>query len=1074
MSVWLALWLFFGIGIAGYRAAAQSSTADVLGTVTDPTGAILPGAKAKVTSLATSETRAATANGGGEFVINSLNPGHYKVEVTANGFKTFVVPDLLAAAGDRARVDAKLTAGAVNETVEVHAATPLLQTDSSTVGTTLTENSVQDLPLDGRNFVQLAQNTAGANQGPPHGLTSGTRADDRRMSSAISVNGQSDIINNEMIDGADNNERFIGSLGIRPSIDAISEIRIQTNDYTAEAGRTAGAVINIVTKSGSNQFHGSLYEYFRNDVLDATNDVVQPQAGVPMQKSELRQNQFGGSLGGRIFKGKAFFFGDYEAFRLVQGLTQSANTPSYQELTDPLYSDLATTYGLTAVSPIAQNWLNLFPKPPVTSTCEVCFYTSTQNRTQFSNIFDVRLDQNLNSKNLLFERFSYNNVATFTPDIFPQTTVAGKNLYGGGNFGLFAGPAVDLAFNFQVNYMHVFSPNLLVNLLASYLRVDLQSYPLNYGSNGDAAFGFPGVNTGNIETSALTPMDITGYGTVGDGFSLPLNTVDNTFQYAGTVMWSHGKQNIKMGASLIRRQMLNAESTIGIGLVLEPFGVPQANLAAFLGGIGEYELRENELDAPHFRMWESGYFMQDDIRLNRRLTVNAGVRYDIFTPFTEIRNRISNFDPNKNELVIASSSNRTAGVATRYVNVAPRLGFEQSFGRNFVLRGGFGISFFPANIAALASLKNQPFISSFTGFYAPLSSGLPVPSTPVLDPINHVPTDGSGIGSNIYPRNPTAYLEQFNLLLQKQIGENVLTAGYVGMLGRHLPNSTLDGNTVAPGQTAANEPYQPASGVGTIGPIAQQLTNAASSYHALQATFERRFSHGIAVDVNYTWSHNLDNAVSVSSGQGGDGFGAVWSIRKQYPRFEYGNSDLDLRQKVGGNIIYQLPFGNGMSGVRGMLAKGWQVNTLSFWQSGGPLTVMNGSVVAGTEPGNAFGMDRPNQVGNWKLSKPSKNEWFNTSVFVQQTPNTLGDERRNVLSGPHFTDVDVSLLKNFPVLHDKGNLQFRAECFNLANHPSLAAPNLTLQDGPGVFGAITSTAQGYKPREFQVALKVEF
>jgi Carboxypeptidase regulatory-like domain len=306
-SIWLALSIVC-FGAAAQRAAAQSTTADILGTVTDSTGAILPGAKVTLTALATSEKREATANAAGEFVFNNLNPGHYEVEVTASGFKTFVVPDLLAAAGDRARVDAKLTAGAVDETVMVQAMTPLLQTDSSTVATTLTEKSVQDLPLNGRNFVQLAQMTAGANQGPQNGLTSGARPDDRRMTASISVNGQSDLINNEMIDGADNNERIIGTIGIRPSIDAISEVRVQSTDYTAEAGRTAGGVINIITKSGGNQFHGTLYEYFRNDVLNATNDVVQPQAGVTLAKSELRQNQFGGSLGGRIVKNKTFFF----------------------------------------------------------------------------------------------------------------------------------------------------------------------------------------------------------------------------------------------------------------------------------------------------------------------------------------------------------------------------------------------------------------------------------------------------------------------------------------------------------------------------------------------------------------------------------------------------------------------------------------------------------------------------------------------------------------------------------------------------------------------------------------------
>jgi hypothetical protein len=868
-SIWLALSIVC-FGAAAQRAAAQSTTADILGTVTDSTGAILPGAKVTLTALATSEKREATANAAGEFVFNNLNPGHYEVEVTASGFKTFVVPDLLAAAGDRARVDAKLTAGAVDETVMVQAMTPLLQTDSSTVATTLTEKSVQDLPLNGRNFVQLAQMTAGANQGPQNGLTSGARPDDRRMTASISVNGQSDLINNEMIDGADNNERIIGTIGIRPSIDAISEVRVQSTDYTAEAGRTAGGVINIITKSGGNQFHCTLYEYFRNDVLNATNDVVQPQVGVTLAKSELRQNQFGGSLGGRIVKNKTFFFGDYEGFRQVAGETQAADTPSYQELTDPLHSDLATIYGLTVVSPIAQNWLALFPKPPATSTCTVCVYTGTQNRTQFSNIFDVRIDQDFNAANLLYARYSYNNVATFTPGIFPITTVAGKTISPNGNVGSFAGPATDLAFNFQLNYTHVFSSNLLLNLVTSYLRIDLQSYPLNTGSNATAAFGFPGVNTGATDVSGLTPISFTGYGALGDSVLLPLDDVDNTFQYGGTVTWTRGKQNIKVGATLIRRQALSAQNIFGVGWVLEVFGGPQSTLATFLSGIGENEVRQNELVVPHYRMWESGYFVQDDIRLNNTLTVNAGVRYDIFTPFTEILNRISNFNPGKDELVIASNSDRTAGIVTHYDNVAPRVGFEQGLGNGLVLRGGFGISFFPSNYTSAAGLKNQPFISNYTGTFVPLASGLPLPSTPVLD-TNNVPTGGSGILASLDPNFHISYLEQFNLLLQKQIGENVLTAGYVGMLGRHMEATVPSINAVPPGGSVADEPYTPASCrpatlACSIGQIGQLATESASSYHSLQAMFQRRFTRGFAIDLNTlgrtNWTTRQDLALS--------------------------------------------------------------------------------------------------------------------------------------------------------------------------------------------------------------------
>jgi hypothetical protein len=540
---------------------------------------------------------------------------------------------------------------------------------------------------------------------------------------------------------------------------------------------------------------------------------------------------------------------------------------------------------------------------------------------------------------------------------------------------------------------------------------------------------------------------------------------------------TRGKQNIKLGATLIRRQALSAQNIFGIGWVLETSGGPQSTLATFLNGIAENEVRQNELAVPHYRMWESGYFVQDDIRLNNRLTVNAGVRYDIFTPFTEILNRISNFNPTQDELVIASSSDGTAGVVTHYDNVAPRVGFEQGVGKSVVLRGGFGISFFPSNYTSAASLKNQPFISNFTGLFVPLASGFPLPSKPVLD-TNNVPKDGSGILASLDPDFHISYLEQFNLLLQKQIGENVLTAGYVGMLGRHLEASVPTINAIPPGGSVADQPYtpascRPASVACSIGQVGQLATESASSYHSLQAMFQRRFTRSLAIDLNYTWAHQLDNTTGIST-QLGDGWGAAWAVQKQLPFYEYGNSDLDLRQRVAANIIYQLPFGKVRSGVGGVLAKGWQLNTLTAWQTGNPMTVVNSSAIAGTQPDVSNAHDRPNQTGRSILSNPSKNEWFNTSAYVQQPANTLGDERRNQLFGPHFAEVDLSLLRDLPAFHDKANIQFRAECFNLANHPAQGNPDLTLQDGPGVFGVITSTSAFYKPRELQFASKLLF
>jgi hypothetical protein len=1073
------------VGSAGLL--AQSTTADILGTVTDQTGAVLTGAAVKVTSLATGEVRTTTSDDHGNYVVNSLLPARYKVEITVHGFKTFSVPNILAAAGDRARVDASLVTGDVTETVEVEGATPLLQTDSSTVGMTVVEKSVQDLPLNGRNFVQLAQLTVGANEGMPGGMTSGSAPDDRRQTSSISANGQSELLNNEMIDGADNNERIIGGIGIRPSVEAISEYRVQTSDYSAESGRTAGAVINTITKSGSNQFHGSLFEFFRNDIFDATTYLF--AGNTPLPKSELRQNQFGGSIGGPILHNKTFFFGDYEGYRLVQGVSPTAVTvpTAYEEENPGNFTDLVPGLDVSSsVSPIALNWFKLFPKPSNPGATSGN-YMSIQKKTQNSSLLDVRIDHSITPNNTLYGRYSYNTVSTFTPGLLPPVEVAGLTISPGGNLWAFAGSAKDTANNFQLNYTHLFSQNLVVNLVTSYLRIDNQSLPLNYGTNAATAFGYTGVNVSQ-QTSALTPLNIsgvwgaaTGYATVGDGAFLPLRDLDNVFQFAGTVTWTHKIHNIKLGASLIHRNTLNEQDNYGIGELSEfNAATIQANLANFLEGNIDEVMRQNDLYPPHYLTYESGEFVQDDMHLSRHLTINAGVRYDIMTPFVESGNHISDFNPVTAQMVVASSSNRTAGVVTQYTNVAPRLGFEYDIGRGLVLRGGFGMSYYPGNYAAPASMKNQPFAFNFQSTSEmTLAEGMPEPTATSATNLT------GSIPDNIDPKFHISYVEQYNLMLQKQIGRNVATIGYVGSQGRHTPEGLPDINASLPSGTATPNPRHYAAELPDVSSIGMIRTEGNSNYNALQTAFQRRYAKGLAIDLNYTYARSLGNAVSNNAynGSGGDGYGASPSTRGKY---EYGNSDNDVRNRIAGNVIYALPFGAAMKGARALAFKGWQVNALAVWETGFPFTVVSSSDLSGTEPGDGQA-DRPNVIGKVRLSgkNQSKNEWFNVAAFQLQDAGTLGNEERNQLYGPHYTHLDLSLFKDFPVRGDWGKVQFRAESFNLTNTPAFGFPSNVMSGNPGDlgsssgnsssgFGSIYSMSANYQPRAYQFAVKLQF
>ncbi len=1110
-------------------AAAQSTTGDITGTVTDNSGAILPNAKVTLTNLETKETKTAQTTGAGDYTFTQLGPGTYSVEVQEAGFKSYVVPSVALAAGDRAREDAKLEVGSEAQTVQVTAQTPALQTDTSALSSTVTEQAVQDLPLNGRNYINLAQITPGANPGPPNGLTSGARPDDRRQTSSLSVNGQSDVINDEMIDGLDNNERIIGTIGVRPSIEAIREINIQSNDYTAEVGRTAGGVVNIITKSGSNALHGSAYEFFRNDVLDA----YPFQFGAKNPKPKLRQNQFGGSIGGPIVRDKVFFFGDYEGLRQIQGSNPALfQVPTLAQYTALHNGNAASLADGGPVDPVGLEYAMLYPAPNAPSTAAGSgAYVSSPVVIRNSDTADGRVDWQIDQKDLLYGRYTYNRVPSNFPGGLPITSVAGVNVAPGGADYNFYGAAKDDAQNAQINYIHTFSSNLLLQLGFGYTRINNQSFPLNYGTAVNTAFGQPNVNLDTL-TSGLSPAQPAGLADLGDGSYIPIQDIDNTFQENGIVTINRGAHNIKLGAALIRRQALNFQNNQGIGVWgFNPLTAPGATaadptgLAALLQGDYNTVSRSNSLQPPHYRTWEPSGFVQDDWHAASNLTLNLGVRYDVFTPFTEAHNAISNFNPATATIEVAGVNgvNDYAGLHTTWTNVAPRIGFALTAKPGLVLRGGFGISYVPENYTSNASLKNQPFVSSFFC----QNGSCPTPAVPGAGPGNGtlqfqlglpLPTPTSAtnpsgsIADVVDPNFRTSYLEQFNLTMEKEFGGNVLQVTYVGMLGRYLAQIYNDQNAPAPISNTAldalaiEEGVTPATAFNRLRPFYNQLPNVSgiggynslgsSNYNALQVVFTRRTRAGLTINANYTLAHGLDNVLGLSN-EINDGYGAIPS---QLSTLEYGNSDVDIRNRGVFSADYQLPFGSNLHGIAAQVGKGWQANTILQWQSGEPFTVTNSNSIVNTNSGATSG--RPNVVGNPKVGTQNISEYFNPAAFAPEASGTVGNEERNLLYGPHFRDVDFSLFKIFPVYRES-TLEFRAECFNVVNTTNFSNPNATLQVAPTTFtvayagdgavgngpvslptntytvspnniGTISSTSPNYNPRLFQFALKYQF
>jgi hypothetical protein len=1103
--------------VGGVTAYAQDTTATIQGDIKDATGAAVPGASITITNTATNISNTVTSNGAGAYVVPQLIPGNYSVTIKMSGFQTTSMVDLAVSAGDHRRADATLAVGSIGDTVNVTAAAPVLQTDTSSVGSNVTQRSVQDLPLNGRNFINLVQITPGANEASPSSINSGTRPDDRRPSSSISMNGQSETLNDQLIDGIDNNERMIASIGVRPSIDAIQEVRIVTNTFSADTGRAAGAVVNVITKSGTNDFHGTAYEFLRNDKLDA-----QPfQFGSHNPNPELRQNQFGGSLGGPIFKNKAFFHGDAEFFRLIKGgLPSALPVPSaYEEAHPGDFSDIIPAGGCQTVAasvadptqsqttgcvydpnpadagylrtPVAGNkipagfidpaglaYFKLYPTPN-SGTATNPSYTGVRNQEQYSTVYDVRVDYHFNDQNLLFAKYIVNDVYTVSPGQLPIANVDGLNIDPQTGTGF--GTAPQLARNATLVYTHTFTPNLLMTIGAGWSFIQNGSNPLNYNLNPNAAFGQPNINISAVTSSLayVNPNGLTGLG--GGGYYVPLEYKDNNYMLNGGIIYSHGNHTFHFGAQDIRRQALDQQDNNGEGQWNFQAGAP-----GLLEGIFSSSVRSNNVRTPNYRTSEPSVYAQDDWHIAPRLTLNLGVRYDVFTPFTEIHNAISNFDPSLPGIIQAGVNgvSRTAGLKTDHTNVAPRFGFAYSATPSLVIRGGFGLAFFPENYESPTNLKNQPNVSQYGGtcssftaavgtggcspLYTRLIQGMPLPNnTPSTANAQLVGSIPSAVGLNFR----SGYLEQYNLVVQKDFNGNSVTLAYVGAQGRHL-STGYDINRVPIGGTARRFAAQ----LPQVSTISTTYSEGASNYNSLQATFERRFKNGLGFSANTTWARLLDDAPNVN-GQGGNGVGQI--LGQSYR--DYGNGDLDVRSRVVVTGTYALPFGKGSKGLKEALEGGWHLNVLNLWSTGFPFTVLNSTNVDGTSPGGSA--DRPNVTGNPFTNVVATStfpQFFNASAFKPQTINaacpaaslcSLGNEARNQYFGPHFRHWDMSLFKDFHIFHEQ-TLQFRAEAFNIANQTNYGAPNTTL--GASNLGQLTSTIATYNPRLLQFALKYQF
>jgi len=1056
--------------------ASAQGTGDIVGRVIDPSGGVLPAVTVTAQNDATRITRTTITSETGDYAFTLLPIGSYTVKIELQGFQS-VNAHVDLATGDRARVDHKMQIGAIAENLTVTGEAPLLQTDTSTVGALINEKTVQDAPIPGRNIIRMVQLIPGASEGALSSLANGTRPDERRQTSSVSINGVNDVLNNQLVDGMDNNERTIGTVGIKPSIDAIAEVKVQTNMYTAETGRTLGGVINIITKSGSNQYHGSMFEFARNDRFDSRLFFA---TTTPI----MRQQQYGGSLGGPIKSNKTFFFVDYEGYRQTQGVPVVITVPTlkmrngdFSELSTIIYDPTppprtafpGNIIPADRINPIAKTYMQMYPLPTAPGLANN--YSFTGLRTQNNHATDIRVDHRFNEQNSIFARYSFNKTDTLTPSLCPPVTIGGHTIdptciVGGAATGAYSGPNYTTAHNVVGSWVHVFSSTLIGEFKGNFSKPDILSLGPNYKSNLGDFLGIKNAYDGTPLTSGVPLMEMrpTTIAAVGETQWVPLQIYNRTSQVASSITKARGSHNLKMGAALIIRhfgvlQSNTAQGMFGFDSTVTNNGTGSGGghaVASFLLGYPTDVRRLYNPFSPMYHSNEPSVYFQDDWHTTSWLTLNVGLRYDVFGPLSEAENRLSNWDPATKTLLVAGKNgvSKTAGVHTDFTDVGPRAGFSASLSRKMVLRGGWGIAYYPNNKNAGAFMKNPPFIANYgpvTSAAASngvpnmfLSDGLPpVEYSSALNPIGNV------IGTDLDYKSDRAH--QFNVMIEKEFAGNVVTAGYIGARGDRLQQGV--NFNLAPAGPGAIDPRRPYTSLYPRMANATVLMNVASStYNAAQFVFNRRYKDGLTLTTHYTWSHAQETRRT------------PWDFSIN----ETGDTpNFDVRHHWVLTSNYELPWGKGLTGMAHGFLSNWQLNTAAFWQSGVAFTVVNAASRT-----NTGGTDRPNVTGDPMLPKSQRTlqRWFNTDAFSAAPQFTAGNVGYALMHGPEQRRLDLSIFKDLS-LSGSRKLQLRVECYNVTNTANFYLPDANF--GSSGFGSISSTGNSI-PRQMQFGIKYLF
>jgi len=1106
-----SLLCLLAILIAGVHAGAQQITGSIRGTVQDPSSAFVQSASVSAQQAETGLTRTAMTDPSGAYVLLELPVGHYELRVEARGFQKYIQQGITLNVNETAIIPIHLAVGAESQVLEVNADAQLIQGTVTSLGKTVSEREVLDLPLNGRNFTQLGLLQPGVVPLTPGLAEAGGSL---RAGQAYAVNGQRPESNNFLIDGANNFNGVDGGFVLKPPVDAITEFRILTHNASAEFGQSLGSTTNIITRSGTNRFHGALWEFLRNDVFDATNYFA-------ATTEPLKQNQFGGTFGGPIRKDKTFFFAYFEGFRNRQGETDSSTVPSVAERQGD-FSAICTagfTGGFcndqnqqlfnvflnqpypnnqypvdTQTNPVTQNLLQYIPFP----NNGLNVFTSTQVVRQDSNQGGVRVDHYLTASDILNFRYGIIDGTQFNPIPTSGASVPG-----------FPVGQDQRAQNFVAQETHTFSPSVIGVFRFSYLRNKFL-FGEHINNTTPASLGFQ--YTPSLEAAVGPPsIQIAGYTTIGNPITGPRDTFENAFDYSASLSWVHGRHEFKFGGGYQHLQVnaLQGIATNGFyvfaGFPVVPdafasflFGQP----VVFLQGLGDFErgIRGNAVNS----------YVQDTFKATSRLTFNLGLRYDLPFPYTEIKNRQTLWIPGRQSTVVPDAppgllypgdKGVPAGlIPTFKKGFAPRVGvaWDPTASAKWLVTSAYGIFY-------------EPY---YTGQGGPLQSPISAPpflqtpqvSTPnFADPFNGAPPIAGEFSKpltnlTLAANLPLPYSQDWDLNIQRSFGSDLLfEIGYVGTKGTKLPRF-IEANPAIyiPGFDTSNPPHPISTSSNadrrrefsgcTLDPTTVcnfsstgLITGIAnSSYNALETSLKKRFSHGISFLASYTYSKSIDDSSTFNLTGSASKPLAGENDLAQNPfdvNAERGRSLFDARHRFVLSYQWSLPWWQQPKGWYQQVLGNWHVNGIVTAMTGTPFTVFDGNdfSVQGSAPEiSGFFSNRPNVVANPNDGPKTPGVWLNPNAFqrITQDPTSpvqqFGTAGRNIAQGPGYTDWDFSLFKNIRVGESK-DIQFRAEFFNILNHTNFHNPDSDMNSQ-----TFNQILEAQPPRLIQFALKFTF